>query len=57
MYDTAVVVSGLVIKKARTNVSYYVGCTYCKKRMIVDDHGYLRCERHACVNCNTYFLV
>ena len=29
----------------------------CKKRMIVDDHGNLRCERHACVNANTYFLV
>ena len=25
--------------------------------MIVDDHGNLRCERHACVNGNTYFLV
>ncbi|KAK2173214.1 hypothetical protein NP493_892g02025 [Ridgeia piscesae] len=25
--------------------------------MIVDDHGNLRCERHACVNGNTYFVV
>ena len=54
--NTAVVVSGLVIEKIRTDVSfYYVGCAYCKKRMIVDDHGKLRCERHA--SGNTYFLV
>ena len=40
------------------NVSfYYVGCVYCKMGMIVDDHGNLRCERHACVNGNTYFLA
>ena len=51
------VVGGLVINKVRTDVSFYVGCAYCKKRMIVDDHGNLRCERHACVNGNTYFLV
>ena len=25
--------------------------------MIVDDHGYLRCVRHACVNGNIYFFV
>ena len=25
--------------------------------MIVDDHGNLRCERHACVNGNTYFVI
>ena len=25
--------------------------------MIVDDHGNDRCERHACVNDDTYFLV
>ena len=25
--------------------------------MIVDDHGNLRCERHACVDGNTYFVV
>ena len=56
--DTAVVVRGLVIEKARTDVSFcYVGCAYCKKRMVVDDHGNLRCERHACVKDNTYFLV
>ena len=56
--DTAVVVRGLVIEKARTDVSFcYVGCAYCKKRMIVDDHGNLRCERHASVKGNTYFLV
>jgi len=55
---TAFVVRGLVIEKVRTDVSfYYVGCVYCKKRMIVDNHGNLLCERHACVNCNTYFLV
>ena len=35
--DTAVVVSRLVIEKVRTVVSfYYVGCAYCKKRMIVE---------------------
>ena len=55
--NTAFVVGGLVIDKVRTDVSFYVGCAYCKKRMIVDDHGNLRCERHACVNGNTYFLV
>ena len=54
---TAFVVGGLVIDKVRTDVSFYVGCAYCKKRMIVDDHGNLRCVRHACVNGNTYFLV
>ena len=52
--NTAFVVGGLVIEKVHTDVSfYYVGCVYCKKRMI----GNLRCERHACVNGNTYFLV
>ncbi|KAK2175445.1 hypothetical protein NP493_731g01016 [Ridgeia piscesae] len=56
--DTAVVVRGLVIEKVRTDVSFcYVGCPYCKKRMTVDDHGNLRCERHACVKGNTYFLI
>ena len=55
--NTAFVVGGLVIEKLRTDVSFYVGCAYCKKRMTVDDHGNLRCERHACVNGNTYFLV
>ena len=56
--DTAVVVRGLVIEKVRTGVSFcYVGCPYCKKRMIIDDHGNLRCERHACVKGNTYFLI
>ena len=55
--NTAVVVGGLVIDKVRTDVSFYVGCAYCKKRMIVDNHGNLRCKRHACVNGNTYFLV
>ena len=25
--------------------------------MIDDDHGNLRCERHACVKGNTYFVV
>ena len=56
--DTAVVVNGLVIENVRTGVSFYfVGCAYCKKRMIDDDgHGNLPCEIHACVNCNTYFL-
>ncbi|KAK2174746.1 hypothetical protein NP493_779g00007 [Ridgeia piscesae] len=55
---TAFVVRGLVIEKVRTDVSFfYVGCVYCKKRMIVDDNGNLRCERHACGNGNTYFLV
>ena len=39
------VVGGLVIEKVRTDVSFsYVGCAYCKKRIIVDDHGNLRCE-------------
>ena len=56
--DTVVVVRGLVIEKVRTDVSFcYVGCEYSKKRMIVDDHGYIRCERHACEKGNTYFLV
>ena len=55
--NTAFVVGGLVIEKVRTHVSFYVGCAYCKKRMIVDDHGNLRCERQACVNGNTYFVV
>ena len=55
--DTAVVVRGLVIEKVRRDVSLYVGCVYCKKRMIDDDHGNLRCERRACVNPNTNFLV
>ncbi|KAK2172417.1 hypothetical protein NP493_965g01047 [Ridgeia piscesae] len=56
--NTAFVVRGLVIEKVRTDVSfYYVGCAYCKKRMEVDDHGNLRCERHACVNGNIYVLV
>ena len=56
--NTPFVVGGLVIKKVRTYDSfYYVGCAYCKKRMIVDDHGNLRCEGHACVNGNTYFVV
>ena len=56
--NTAFVVRGLVIEKVHTDVSfYYVGCVFYKKRMIVDDHGKLRCERHACVNVNTYFLV
>ena len=54
--NTAFVVGGLVIEKVRTDVSFYVGCPYCKKRMLVDDHGNLRCERHACFNGNTYFL-
>ena len=55
--NTAFVVTGFVIEKVRTDVSFYVGFAYCKKRMIVDDHGNLRCERHACVNSNTCFLV
>ncbi|KAK2149563.1 hypothetical protein NP493_2964g00001 [Ridgeia piscesae] len=56
--NTAFVVGGLVVEKVRNDVPfYYVGCAYCKKRMIVDDHGNLRCERHACVNGNTYFVV
>ena len=29
---------------------------FCKKRMIVNDHSNLRCERHAYVNGNTYFV-
>ena len=42
--NTAVIVLGLVIEKVRTDVSfYYVGYAYWKKRMIVDDHGNLRC--------------
>jgi len=56
--NTAFVVGGLVIEKVRTDVSfYYVGCAYCKKRMIIDVHGKLRCGRHACVNGITYFVV
>ena len=55
--NTAFVIGGLVIEKVRTDVSFYVGCPYCKKRMLADDHGNLRCERHACFNGNTYFLV
>ena len=55
--NTAFVLGGLFIEKVRTDVSFYVGCAYCKKRMIVDDHGHRPCERHACVNGNTYFLV
>ncbi|KAK2144041.1 hypothetical protein NP493_4343g00006 [Ridgeia piscesae] len=56
--NTAFVVGGLVVEKVRNDVPfYYVGCAYCKKRMIVDDHGNLRFERHACVNGNTYFVV
>ena len=56
--NTAFVVRGLVIEKVSTDVSfYYVGCAYCKTRMIVDDHGILRCENHECVNGKTYFLV
>ena len=56
--NTAFVVGGLVVEKVGNDVPfYYVGCAYCKKRMIVDDHGNLRCERHACVNGNTYFVV
>ena len=55
--NTAFVVGGLVIEKVRTDVSFYVGCAYCNKRIIVDDHGNLRCERQACVNGNTYFVV
>ena len=52
--NTAFVVGGLVVEKVRNDVPFnYVGCAYCKKRMIVDDHGNLRCERHACVNGNT----
>ena len=48
----------IVIEKVRIDVSfYYVGCAYCKKRMVIDDLGNHRCERHACVNGNTYFLV
>ncbi|KAK2155609.1 hypothetical protein NP493_2042g00006 [Ridgeia piscesae] len=56
--NTAFIVGGLVVEKVRNDVSfYYVRCAYCKKRMIVDDHGNLRCKRHACVNGNTYFVV
>ena len=44
--NTAFVVGGLVIDKVRTDVSFYL-----------DDHGNLRCEKHACVNGNTCFLV
>ena len=55
--NTAFSVGGLVIEKVRTDVSSYVGWPYCKKRMLIDDHGNRRCERHACVNGNTYFLV
>ncbi|KAK2180560.1 hypothetical protein NP493_437g00002 [Ridgeia piscesae] len=33
---TAFVASGFVIEKVRTYISfYYVGCAYCKKRMVV----------------------
>ncbi|KAK2144039.1 hypothetical protein NP493_4343g00003, partial [Ridgeia piscesae] len=40
--NTAFVVGGLVVEKVRNDVPfYYVGCAYCKKRMIVDDHGNL----------------
>ena len=36
--DTVVAVSGLVIEKVRSDVSfYYVGCAYCKKRMYEHD--------------------
>ena len=56
--DDTDVVRGLVIDQVRQNAYFYVGCTYYKNRMIVDYHGRLRCElRHACLNCNTYFLV
>ena len=56
--NTAFIVGGLVVEKVRNDVPfYYVGCAYCKKRMMVDDQGNLRCERHACVNGNTYFVV
>ena len=48
--DTAFVVEGLVIEKVRTDVSIYYVELYCNKRMIVDNHGNLRCGRHACVN-------
>ena len=44
--NTAFVVGGLVIDKVCTDVSFYL-----------DDHGNLRCEKHACVNGNTCFLV
>ena len=44
--NTAFVVGWLVIDKVRTDVSFYL-----------DDHGNLRCEKHACVNDNTCFLV
>ena len=58
MIDGNTAVRGLVNEKVRTDVSfYYVGCAYCKTPMVVDDHGNVRCERHACVNDNTYFLV
>ncbi|KAK2177591.1 hypothetical protein NP493_590g01003 [Ridgeia piscesae] len=56
--NTAFIVGGLVVEKVRNDVPfYYLGCGYCKKRMIVNDQGNLRCERHACVNGNTYFVV
>ena len=55
---TSFVVGGLVIEKVRTDITFcYVGCAYCKKRMVVDDHANLRCERYAGLNGNTYFLV
>ncbi|KAK2161715.1 hypothetical protein NP493_1564g00005 [Ridgeia piscesae] len=55
--NTAFVVRGLIIVKVRTDISfYYIGCAYCKKRMIVDDHGNHRFERHACLGGKTYFL-
>ena len=42
--NTAFIVGGLVVEKVRNDVLFnYVGCAYCKKRMIVDDHGNLRC--------------
>ncbi|KAK2179187.1 hypothetical protein NP493_508g01031 [Ridgeia piscesae] len=56
--NTAFVVRGLVVEKVRTDVSFcYVGCAYCKTRMIVDDHRNLRSERHGCLNGNTCFHV
>ena len=51
--NTAFVIRGLVIEKECSDVSCcYGGCVYCKKRMIVDDHGNLRCEKHERVNGN-----
>ena len=54
--DTAVVI-GVLIDKIGRGVSFYVRLEYCKNRMIIKDHGNVRCERHKCVNCSTYFLV